>query len=211
MKIIEYRLVSQAELLARLKKTRLKGFDGFEIYRTASLQLVEGIQTDLLTPPQRYVLNGGVDVILELSKLFGAKGIDIFSLTGALLFWTDGMSLNEDPIPFLPPIIEDSIERNGKKVLIVSDGMHRVCAARKLKKRINVVHASNISPNYPYYAYGFQGGWENIDWFDELPDDYQKKDYRNPDGYKQLFRLYNGVFPGVQAERKSSNPAHIKA
>ena len=44
---------------------------------------------------------------------------------------------------------------------------------------------------------------------EELPDSFQKKEYRVPGNYKALFRDFNAVFPGVQAERKQSNPAHL--
>ena len=53
-------------------------------------------------------------------------------------------------------------------------------------------------------------GWR-LDVADELPDGFQKKTYRVPDNYKSLFRQYNEVFPGVQQQRKRSNPAHLQA
>jgi hypothetical protein len=45
----------------------------------------------------------------------------------------------------------------------------------------------------------------------ELPDVYVKKAYRDKDNYKALFRDFNEVFPGVQKQRKRSNPGHLKA
>jgi hypothetical protein len=42
-----------------------------------------------------------------------------------------------------------------------------------------------------------------------LPDGHQKKEYRQPANYKALFRDFNAVFPGVQKQRKQSNPGHI--
>ena len=44
---------------------------------------------------------------------------------------------------------------------------------------------------------------------EELPATFQKKEYRVPGNYKALFRDFNAVFPGVQAERRRSNPAHL--
>jgi hypothetical protein len=32
-----------------------------------------------------------------------------------------------------------------------------------------------------------------------------------PGEYKALFREFNAVFPGVQKDRKKSNPAHLRA
>jgi hypothetical protein len=46
---------------------------------------------------------------------------------------------------------------------------------------------------------------------EDLPDEFQKKEYRLPDNYKALFRDFNAVFPGVQKQRKQSNPIHLHA
>jgi len=56
---------SREELLARLRETRLMGFDGARVYERATLQ-VEAFDPDDLTPAQRYVLMPGVRRILEL-------------------------------------------------------------------------------------------------------------------------------------------------
>ena len=71
-----------------------------------------------------------------------------------MLFWPrEPIPIRDPPIPFLPPVIEESIERDGKKVLLINDGIHRVYAARKRGRKINVVLARNVPPEYPYYAY----------------------------------------------------------
>lgn len=211
MKVLRYKLVSESELLQRLKETRLKGFDQPLIYQQATLEIVEQVNTDLLVPPQRYVLKATVDSILELADDFEVLGIDIFSLRGGILFWLEGSDPEKDlPIPLLPPIVEESTERDGKVVQLINDGMHRVMSARKRGRGINIVSARNVPTQYPYYAYAFQGGWGEVKEFEELPDEFQKKDYRNPDNYKALFRNFNAVFAGVQQQRKQSNPSHIK-
>jgi hypothetical protein len=40
---------------------------------------------------------------------------------------------------------------------------------------------------------------------------FQKKEYRDPQNYKALFRQFNELFPGVQKDRVKSNPAHLRA
>ena len=218
MNIIRHELGSRERLLNILREVRLKGtFNGIErpyVYQNAKLQLQwyspVGIE-EFLYPPQRYVLKPTVDSILELEKVFDQLGVDIFGLQGALYFWLEGMDPEKDePIPFLPPIVEESEEPGEHMVFLVNDGMHRIWAARKVGRGINIVLVQDVPPEYPYYAYAIMERWKNIVEFKELPDVFEKKAYRNPTNYKSLFRDFNEVFPGVQKDRKQSNPSHIK-
>lgn len=213
MRVARYLKMTEDELIAQLRQTPLKGYDQPLIYEHCDISIEESVLIDpCLVPPQRYVLRGTVDDILALHAEFKRRGEDIFQLRGALFFWTDGMDIaTELPIPLLPPIVEESYERDDKRVMLVNDGMHRVMAARTLGDRCNCVFVKNVPREYPYYAYGFTGGWNAVEVFEELPDNFQKKDYRIPENYKVLFRQFNVVFPGVQKARKQSNPAHIKA
>jgi hypothetical protein len=211
MEILKYELLNEDELLGRLKKTKLRGFDQAEVYRDASLEIVEA-DTASLTPAQRYVLKDGVQAILDVADAFEPRGIDVFGLRGALLFWPEGFDPEKDAaIPFLPPIIEESLERDGRRVLLINDGIHRVYAARKRGRKINVVLARGVPGGYPYYAFALADGWEQVRELEELQEGYQKKEYRNPDNYKALFRDFNAVFEGVQKQRPRTNPAHLKA
>jgi len=210
MQITKYDLLAEAELLSRLKRTRLRGFDQAEVYRDATLEVVEA-DPESLTPAQRYVLQVGVQAILDVADAFEPRGIDVFALRGALLFWPEGSDPDGPPIPFLPPVIEESIERDGKKILLINDGIHRVYAARKRGRKLNVVLARNVPAEYPYYAYALPDGWAQVDELAELQEGYQKKEYRNPENYKALFRDFNEIFEGVQKQRPRSNPAHLKA
>jgi len=211
MQIVKYDLLTEADLLSRLKRTRLRGFDRAEVYRDATLEIVE-TDTETLTPAQRYVLQEGVRAILDVADAFAPLGIDIFALRGALLFWPEGSDPDrEAPIPFLPPVIEESMERDGSKVLLINDGIHRVYAARKRGRKINVVIARNVPAEYPYYAYALPDGWTQVEELKELQEGYQKKEYRNPENYKALFRDFNEIFEGVQKQRPRTNPANLKA
>ena len=211
MNILRYELLSEADLLSRLKKTRLRGYDRAEVYRDATLEIAN-LDTDALTPAQRYVLVEGVQTILDIADAFEPKGIDVFALRGALLFWPEGADPAVDPaIPFLPPVIEESREPGGRTVLLINDGIHRVYAARKRGRALNVVLAKGVPAEYPYYAYALADGWAAVEELAILTEGYQKKAYRNPDSYKALFRDFNEIFEGVQKQRPRTNPAHLKA
>jgi len=194
-------------LLSRLRQTRLRGFGGAQPYIDASLELVPGVDTEALTPAQNYVLTPGVDKIVELRTAVLTKGVDIFALNGCIHVVT-----SDDPderIPVIPPVIEESSEPDGRSVLLINDGMHRVFAARSLGLPISVVIVRGVPAEYPYYAFALDGGWSRVTPLAELPDGHQKKEYRQPTNYKALFRDFNAMFPGVQKQRKQSNPNHI--
>jgi hypothetical protein len=207
MRILRYETFTEQDLLARLSRTRLRGHGQPEIYAGAALSL-ERVDTDLLAPAQRYVLRADLNSILALYESFEKENIDIFSLRGGLLFWRDE---EEGPIPLIPPVIEESVEPDGRTVLLINDGLHRVYCARKLGREINVVVARGVPREFPYYAYPLPEGWAGVAELEELPDNYQKKEYRDPVNYKALFRDFNAVLPGVQKQRKQSNPEHLRA
>jgi hypothetical protein len=207
MQIVRHDLLTEADLLSRLKRTRLRGLDRAEVYKDATLEILEA-DPEALTPAQRYVLQEGVQAILDVADAFEPRGIDVFALRGGLLFWPEGSDPDRDaPIPFLPPVIEESVERDGSTVLLINDGIHRVYAARKRGRKINVVLARNVPPQYPYYAYALPEGWACVEELNELREGYQKKEYRNPENYKALFRDFNEIFEGVQKQRQTVTPS----
>jgi hypothetical protein len=197
------------ELLAALKRTRLRGFDGARPYEHATLELRPATDTDELAPAQRYVLKPGVDKILELREALLPHGVDLFALDGGAYVRTD--EAPGEQIPVIPPVVEESLEPDGRTVLVINDGIHRVYAARSVGTRITTVVARGVPPEYPYYAYALPGGWAEVAELDELQPGYQKKEYRHPDNYKALFREFNDVFPGVQKQRARTNPGHLRA
>jgi hypothetical protein len=212
MKITHIETFPAEELLARLKRTPLRGYDSVQIYKDSSLALANAVDPDTLVPAQRYVLQSDISNIEFLYHAFLERSIDIFALEGGVLFWvenTDG--IEEGPIPLVPPVVEESFEPGGRTVFLINDGMHRVYAARKLGRRINIVLVRNVPRQYPYYAYALQGGWQGVEELAELPDTYEKKTYRDPANYKALFRDFNAVLPGIQKQRKKSNPSYLRA
>jgi hypothetical protein len=209
VKILSIERFDRDELLASLRETPLRGFDKRELYADAALDLAPATDTDSLTPAQRYVLMPTVRKLLELREGLLAEDIDLFDLDGGAYIHT-----SEDPdeaIPIVPPIVEESVEPDGRTVLLVNDGLHRVAAARSLGLPISVVIVRGVPSEYPYYAYALPGGWSELEQLEELPDEYQKKQYRLPNNYKALFREFNTVFPGVQKQRKRSNPSSLSA
>ena len=217
LKITSYTQYSYEDLFSKLREVRLKGFGQPLIYEKVDLSLVEDYTRGQTVPTQRYVLNDRVKTLIELYHAFEEFNIDIFNLYGYLEF-----SLEEGPdaevIPLLPPILEVWPYQTRANYInpviidqIISDGIHRIQAAHEVGTTFTAVKVEEISIDYPYYAYRLLHGWGEVACLDELPDTFQKKYYRNPLSYKDLFRLYNDVFPGVQKVRKDSNPSHIKA
>jgi len=194
------------ELLAQVRQTRLRGFDGAQPYLCASLELT-AVAPDDLTPAQNYVLAPSVEKIIELRSALLAEGVDVFALRGGL--WVTTSDDPDERIPVVPPVVEESVEPDGRTVLLVNDGMHRVFAARLLGSSITVVLARGVPVEYPYYAFALDGGWSQVAQLPELPDNHQKKAYRQPSNYKALFRDFNALFPGVQKQRKQSNPSNL--
>lgn len=211
MRLLRWETLSTEETLARFKKTRLKGFDRPYVYENATLELAPSVDPETLAPTQRYLLKNEFNTVLTLEQLFRPHGIDVFALTGAVLFWIERDGEEEGPIPLTPPIVEESVEPDGRTVWIINDGMHRIAAARKRGRTINVIRARGVPRDYPYYAFPMAEGWNGMTELDELPDGFQKKAYRVPENYKALFRDFNEVFPGVQKQRKETNPSSLTA
>ncbi len=209
LQILSLTRFDREELLSRLRQTPLRGFEHAHPYADAMIELAPAIDTDALTPAQRYVLAPTVQKLLALRAALLGHGLDLFALDGGASIRTSEHP--EEEIPVLPPIVEESLEPDGRRVLLVNDGLHRVSAARSLGLPISVVLVRGVPAEYPYYAFALPGGWSEVAELPELPDEYQKKNYRLPENYKALFREFNTVFPGTQKQRKQSNPRHLSA
>lgn len=206
--VLSAETISEHAVLEGLRRTRLQGHGGVMPYEHASLALVD-LDPSELVPAQRYVLTDGVQRALALRGALAHLGIDPFHLGGGVLMETSAAP--GETIPLLPPIVEMSEEPDGSVVPLINDGIHRVFAARAAHEPIQVVLVTGVPPEYPYYALALPGGWDDVVQLDELPDGFEKKTYRQPDGYKALFRDFNGVFPGIQQARRQTNPGHLRA
>jgi hypothetical protein len=217
VKVLCHEIIDKVTLLGRLQKTRLKGYGKQSVYSNAKLELLEQVSPDELAPTQRYVLHPNLDAIAGLRETMLHRGIDIFALRGGVWIWpaksleTGREASSDPPIPVLPPIIEESREADGSLLWLINDGIHRVYAARRAGRKINIVLVRDVPTRYPYYAYATPGGWNDVLELDELPDNFQKKNYRFPQNYKALFRDFDSIFPGVQVQRKRSNPEFFRS
>lgn len=212
MNVIKYQMKGEEELFQKLRQVRLRGFERPFVYKDAMIDIVTVSDADTLYPAQRYVLRSQVDNIKSLYQSFLTQNINIFQLRGFLEFWLEGTNPETDPpIPFLPPLIEESWENGLGVIPLINDGIHRVWAAREIGEPFNIIRVSGLSTQFPYYAFPWPGGLGQVDVLRDLPDVYEKKLYRDPTNYKALFRQFNEVFPGIQEQRKDTNPGHIKA
>lgn len=123
--------------------------------------------------------------------------MDIFKLDGYVTIWLEGY---DDPIDVLPPVVERSEEADWSVVNILNDGMHRVYLARMERTPIQVVYASGVPKQFPYYAFPLVNGWNDVEIVSELPDGYIKKWHRIRE-YKTLYRNFNSGFQNVGGPR----------
>jgi hypothetical protein len=209
LEVVSVERFGREQLLRALRETPLRGHGRARVYERATLELTPPLPTSAFAPAQRYVLMPGVRTMVALRTALLAHGVDLFDLQGGAY-----VRLAADPdevIPVTPPIVEESREPDGRLAQLVADGLHRVFAARTMGLPISVVLVRDVPAELPYYAYALPGGWSQVSAIEALPDTYEKKTYRQPDNYKALFRDYNVVFPGIQKERKKSNPSHLRA
>lgn len=195
----------RSELLSALRRTRLR--DGPELYAGADIELSPATDPATLAPAQRYVLRPTLEKIVDLREAVLRQGVDIFALDGGV--WVRTAAEPDERIPVIPPVVEESREPDGSTVFVIADGIHRVYAAKSVGLPVSVVTVRDVPREHPYYAYALPEGWSGVRELAELPDGFQKKTYRRPENYKSLFRDYNAVFPGVQKQRKRSNPAFL--
>ena len=174
----------------------LVGHDNALVYKYATINIWENVPTDILTPCQRYVLRNGIHRTRDMFDTLFHTGRGHVNIDRTHWFRVEG---EPDPIPLTPPIIEVYRDIEGKQSLIIADGMHRVYNARCLFLPITCCVINY--PSHPYYAYPNKNGWHDVQVIDELTEDFKRKDYREPDDYKALFRDYNSVFTGIQKTR----------
>ena len=90
---------SREELLARLRETRLMGFEGARVYERATLQ-VRGLRPG--RPDARPALRPDAGRAQD-PRAARALDVDIFALDGGLHLHTE-----DEVIPFIPPVVERS-------------------------------------------------------------------------------------------------------
>jgi hypothetical protein len=202
MKILDVKRFPKDELIDRLRRVTMLKAPETKIYDTAFISL-ENIAPRHLAPPQNYILKSELTKVRTLKWALEAHGIDLFHLNGFVQLTLEG---HEEPVDLLPPIVEESIERDGSFHLIINDGMHRVYMALREWIIPEVVLVRGIPDALPYYAFPLPGGWDKVEELDELSAGYLKKWHRIAN-YHALYRNFNSAFSNVGGPREPNKPA----
>jgi hypothetical protein len=198
MKILGVERFSEDELIGRLRDVTMLKAPEIKVYANAFISL-ENVATESLSPPQNYILRGELKKVRELKWALEEHNVDIFNLNGFARVILEGY---DEPVDLLPPIVEESIEKNGRVHLIVNDGMHRVYMALREWIIPQVVLIRGVPKHLPYYAFPVPGGWDRIEERDDLPDGYLKKWHRI-ENYYSLYRNFNSAFTNVGGPRQA--------
>ncbi|MFH0822018.1 MAG: hypothetical protein V2B18_04655 [Pseudomonadota bacterium] len=196
MRIVELEKFSPEDLVRRLRGVTMLKAPDVKVYQNAFVSL-ERIAIAGLSPPQNYILRSELKKVRELKWALEEHQIDLFELNGFVRMILEG---HEEPVDLLPPVVEESIERDGSVHLIVNDGMHRVYMALREWVVPQVVLIRGIPKHLPYYAYPVPGGWSNVEEREDLPSGYLKKWHRIED-YHSLYRNFNSAFENVGGPR----------
>lgn len=197
MKIQSVERFPEDVLVEKLRDVTMLKAPEVKVYDKAFIS-VETVAVSSLSPPQNYILRSELKKVRDLKWALEDHGIDIYRLDGFVRLMLEGQ---EETIDLLPPIVEESIERDGSVHLIVNDGMHRVYMAMREWVIPQVVLVRGIPKHLPYYAFPVPGGWTNIEERDDLPPGYLKKWHRIPD-YHALYRNFNSAFNNVGGPRQ---------
>jgi len=194
------------ELMKRLRKVTMLEDRKTLPYRDAFISL-ENISTDDLYPAQRYVLIDELEKVRLLKWRLEEHGYDLFNLNGFVRIKLKGVS---EPIDVLPPVVEEYIERNGRIVHIINDGMHRAYAAYLEWVVPQVIYVRGLPKELPYYSYPIpQQDWRAIEMIenkDAIPHHFVKKWHRTEHN-KRLYRDFNSAFTNVGGPRGKGKKA----
>ncbi len=197
MKILSVERFTESVLIEKLRGVTMLKAPEVKIYDKAFISL-EKVAVQSLSPPQNYILRSELKKVRELKWALEEHGVDIFNLQG---FVRLKLEESPDPVDLLPPVVEESIERDGSVHLIVNDGMHRVYMALREWVIPQVILVRGIPKELPYYAYPVPGRWESIEERDDLPPGYLKKWHRI-ENYHALYRNFNSAFLNVGGPRE---------
>lgn len=200
LKINNVRRHSMDELLSRMRTVTLMEDRSVEIYKTAAIS-IERIVPDQLAPAQLYVLKDALETQRLLRLALHRFGIDFFSLDGFVELDVEGQT---EPIGLLPPVIEESIEANGRVANIICDGMHRVFLARIEWAVPQVVFVRGIDRRFPYYAFPNADGWNDVKVVEKLSDSAGTKilkKWHRIANHRSLYRDFGPAFSNLSVPR----------
>jgi hypothetical protein len=199
MRIISLERFPADILVEKLRSVTMLKAPDVKVYERAFISL-EHVAMSALSPPQNYILRSELVKVRELKWALEDHGVDIFRLDGFVRMRIEGAG---EPVDLLPPIVEESIERDGSVHFIVNDGMHRVYMALREWVVPQVCLIRGVSKELPYYAFPVPGGWSSVEERDDLPEGYLKKWHRIAN-YHALYRNFNSAFVNVGGPRATS-------
>ena len=192
------------DLLAETSLVCLKGFDRYPIYKKADISMWRGMAPFvLLMPAQNYVHRRELKKIWYLRLCLLERGFDIFKLNGVLTYVIEFEDGTQRSATIIPPVVEETIEDNGSRVMTINDGLHRCYLAGLQFSNVDVLgvrlhHTERLK--YPYYAYPNASSWDGVEELDELPADYEKKLYRTTH-HRDYYRDFDAVFGNMSTHR----------
>jgi len=198
MNIVDVEKFPADELVKRLRDVTMLKAPEIKVYSNAFISL-EQVAATQLSPPQNYILRDELKKVRELKWALEKHGVDLFRLNGFVRLRFEGFG---EPVDLLPPVVEESIERDGTIHFIINDGMHRIYMALREWVIPQVILVRGIPKDLPYYAYAVPGRWERIEERDDLPDGYLKKWHRIAN-YHALYRNFNSAFMNVGGPRQT--------
>lgn len=170
------------------------------VYKTATIEIVH-MPLSKVFPAQFYQLKDTVSRIGILQKALEENNIDLFQLDGYITYRTDE---NNTFYTLLPMVIENQVEKDGKVVPIIVDGLHRMLLAKKQKRQsVQVIKISKVNKDYPYPAYKNPNGWKDVKSMVLPPDSKDKRLWRLPvEKAYNYYRNFNSVFENVDKPKK---------
>ncbi len=199
MKIASVERFGPTELIERLRGVTMLKAPDVKIYDSAFISL-ETISVRALAPPQNYILRSELKKVRELTWALEVFGVDLFKLDGFIRLTLED---SPEPVDLLPPVVEESIERDGSVHLVICDGMHRVYMALREWVVPQVIFIRGLPKDRPYYAFPVPGGWDAVEERENLPAGYLKKWHRI-ENYHSLYRNFNSTFKNVGGPREFS-------
>lgn len=188
------KLFTVEETVDLLRRVSLRGNKSALPYKNARIRL-QKLSVIYLTPCQYHVYPYALARVASIKRNPYTAEIFDNAKVGSVEME------NDDGVRFIhmPPIVEQ-INDNYNDLLVIADGTHRLYYSiiRGYKYEYCWL-IENVNPRYPYYAKPIRGGWASINIYDQLPDNFIKRDYVK--NHKKLYRNYNGVFTNIQPER----------
>ena len=187
------------ELIERMRRVTLLD-QSIHPYQDASIS-VESLAPEFLAPAQLYVLRPNLERQRQLKYELAKHNVDLFRLNGFIEMNVEG---SPSPIGMIPPVVEESVEANGRVVNLICDGIHRLFLARLEWVIPEVVFVRGIDKRFPYYAYPNVRGWDDVRPVEVLVESggsKMLKKWHRVERYKALYRDFTGPFSNLSVPR----------